>query len=120
MSVTAADISMLLISLASVLHIHMNSKVIERLGIKTDSTLMKLYAFCWIGTNLFDIVLFTLSFLIIHEWYDYYWMKHMELVKTLRLQIAYISIFMVVTVFLFLLNSLILSAYNRLSRKLSA
>ena len=72
MSVSAADISMLVISLVSVLHIHRNSKVIERLGVKTDSTLMKLYAFCWIGLNLFDIVLFALSFYIIHEWQEHH------------------------------------------------
>ena len=50
------SIVMMLITLFSVKHIHKYSKSIKKMGIKTNSTLMKLYVVLWIGLNLMTLI----------------------------------------------------------------
>lgn len=49
-----------MVTLYSVCHIHNHSKSIEQLGIKTNSTLMKLYVILWTGESLTVIMQLTL------------------------------------------------------------
>lgn len=49
-------LGMTLSTLFSVLHIHKNSKSIEVLGIKTNSTLMKLYVIFWTTLSLVVLI----------------------------------------------------------------
>lgn len=106
-TIFTSEISMTFISIVSVRHIHNQSKAIERIGIKTDSKLMKLYAFGWIGLNLFELILLALVIFIFY------------VADNLRLIIVYEITFMVFFVFLVIHNLLIVLAYYRMSRKLS-
>ena len=62
---------MMLITVVSVRHIHKNSKIIESIGIRTDSKLMKTYVVCWIGVNVFGTSDFLLSSFILVNYFDY-------------------------------------------------
>ena len=62
---------MMLITVVSVRHIHKNSKIIESIGIRTDSTLMRAYLVCWIGVNVFGTADFLLNSFILAEYFDY-------------------------------------------------
>ena len=62
---------MLLITLTSVRHIHKHSKVIEHLGIKANSTLMKMYAASWLILLLAFISDAVLAILfLVRFWHD--------------------------------------------------
>ena len=127
MFISISDVALLLITALSVRHINKHSKGIEAIGIKTDSMLMKLYAVCWVGVNVFAIAIFTLGFFLVDQyWYyiyfsnfDWFWGTY-DYAFVLRLQISYICLFMVSFVFLTMLNILILVAYYRLGKKLSS
>ena len=46
-------------------HIHVNSKQVESLGIRTSSTIIKLYVTIWIGLAICNLIYYTL-----HIWYS--------------------------------------------------
>ena len=48
----SAIFAMMMMTLFSVRHIHKHSQSIEHLGIRTNSTVMKLYVIFWTGMNL--------------------------------------------------------------------
>ena len=42
-------------------HIHLHSLPVERLGIRTNSTIMKLYVICWVALALISVPMFILE-----------------------------------------------------------
>ena len=59
-----SDFSMMVITFVSMRYINRYSKVIEKIGVKTDSKLMKVYLFCWSGLNFFYLIHIAITFII--------------------------------------------------------
>ena len=112
---------MLLITVVSVRHIHNNSKIIESIGIRTDSKLMRAYLVCWIGVNVFAMADFLLCWFILVEYWEFDRDGGSNFYRQEKnLLIAEASVFIVMYIFLTLQNSLILLAYYRLAKNLSS
>lgn len=123
-SFSIADIALLLTSAISVVHIHCSSKAIVNIGVKTDSRLMKIYALSWFCLILLLLGQVAVGLCIIQVWDKYYWAPwkwwpHDDAIYSIRLQISFEYLFVVVFTFLNVLNLLILLAYYRLGKKKS-
>lgn len=95
-------------------HIHVSSRSIEKLGIKTNSTVMTLYVIVWSSLALTFILT---SVCYYYAYYDYD-VSNKE--RVLRLKIAYLSLFTGSVLLGILPEFLLLYLYLRLSEKLSA
>ena len=109
---------MLLITLTSVRHIHKHSKVIEHLGIKTNSTLMQMYAACWLVLLLAFISDTVLALMFLVRFHKA--LKNLELEQELRFQIACQALSTLLSLATAMLDWLVLYAYHRLSNKMQA
>ena len=67
-------ITMMLVTLFSVRHIHKHSKSIVQMGIKTNSTVMKLYVVFWISLNLTSLV----QLCLMSVYWDARWRKNTD------------------------------------------
>ena len=97
-------------SLISFWYIDKFSKVIDHLGVRTNSAVIKLYVITWVGLVITDIILHTMRVLSSKSSSDKI---------TMKLRIVYTSGFAVQWVFTMMLDSLLLYSYSRLETKLS-
>ena len=117
-------IGMAAIVLLSARHIHIHSKPIEKIGIKTNSTVMTLYLVLW--SSLTVCMLCQTGLYIKFCYYDYPEQSEVRrsdydlLMKTGKLVIAYYVFFMSSMVISAFLQILITYNYYRISKKLSA
>ena len=109
-------LGMTLSTLFSVLHIHKNSKSIEVLGIKTNSTLMKLYVIFWTTLSLVVLINLLLYFMAKRRLENGY----MSEVTFAKLEIVQTSILSFEYMICPGLDLLVIFAYFRLGKKLSA
>ena len=105
-------------------HIHVNSKQVESLGIRTSSTLITLYVTFWIG-----LAIFSVSFLILLIWERVIYISYTKqgintrkekTDRDLRITISEFVVLMLLNILGKSLELMILYAYFRLSMKLSA
>ena len=101
-------------TLASVNYIHKHSKAIEYLGIKANSTLMKVYGICWL-VILLCLIADTIMIILNHALRE-----DDKMVDDAQLFIAITAFFTFTTIINCLLDLLVLYAYHRLNKKLSA
>lgn len=117
-------IGMAAIVLFSARHIHIHSKPIEKIGIKTSSTVMTLYLLLW--SSLAVSMLCQTGLYMKFCYYDYPERSEVKrsdydlLMKTGKLIIAYYVFFMSSMVISAFLQILITYNYFRISKKLSA
>ena len=109
------NMTMMIVTLFSVQHIHRYSKSIERMGIKTNIRLMYLYVFCWISLNLIILVQITIYSISKHG-EDQGTMTN-EQVK--KYDIGLTSIFIIHYIISAALDILVLFGYYRLGNRLS-
>ena len=97
-------------SLISFWYIDKFSKVIDHLGVRTNSAVIKLYVITWIGLVITDITLHTMRILS---------SKYGSGEMRMKLRIVYSSGFTVQWIFTMMLDGLLLYSYSRLETKLS-
>ena len=120
LAVALANILMAVITFASVHHIHRHSKSIESIGVKTDSSLMKVYLTSWIALNFFYIAHLVLGCLLLPLAVDLSEKREIDSVYGLRVSISFVVCFILVQIFMSVQDILILIAYHRLGHKVSA
>lgn len=120
LAVAFASILMAVITFASVHHIHKHSKSIESIGVKTDSTLMKIYLISWIALNFFYISHLVLGFFLLPLAVDLSEKKEIDSTYGLRVSISFVVCFIIVQIFMSIQDILILMAYHRLGHKVSS
>ena len=114
-----ADELMFVTTFASMLHIHRNSKIIEHIGVKTNSRLMKVYLIFWTSLNYIYLAHVILIILIAPEALNNYYGDPYDEMYVLKLIIAFIIDSIIILVLISALDLMIMLAYYRLSKKLS-